>query len=277
MTDFEDILIGNIKGPDGSRFFAVTSATSSPPSGARVNDYILNTASISLTCGGASLIAGGVGRITSITPFTCQATGNIRGATGATGGQGNTGATGATGATGPQGPQGNQGIQGLKGDKGDTGSGTPGIDGNKILTDNDLTPIPTTMTNFVNSGGLVGDLYINTSTGLLYKKTAMNLWEYRSNLKIQQSELDSLGSSITNKPNIITGNLSVTANNSAFVTTQVSFNQTLPKAPRVFAQLSTLSDFPPAVWGINNSNFQLGVKGRLATNEPYAVIWMAIY
>ena len=103
------------------------------------------------------------------------------GATGATGPQGpqgkqgNTGATGATGATGPQGPKGDTGATGPKGDTGATGAtGATGQRGSRWTEGTAITGTSTTAAVFSGTGisdALVNDMYLNTSTGNVYRCT----------------------------------------------------------------------------------------------------------
>ena len=112
--------------------------------------------------------------------------GDLSGATGMTGPQG---PKGDTGATGEQGPRGEQGIQGLKGDKGDTGA--TGQRGSAWYSGTAITGTATSGTVFSGSGitsALVNDMYLNTSTGAVYKCTkagAANTatWAYAGSIK----------------------------------------------------------------------------------------------
>ena len=83
---------------------------------------------------------------------------NLRGATGAQGIQGATGATGAQGATGATGSQGLQGLAGTNGISWSTGA-----------------TVPTT-------GGVVGDLYLLTTTGDVYQRGA-SAWSLLTNIR----------------------------------------------------------------------------------------------
>jgi hypothetical protein len=106
---------------------------------------------------------------------------------GAPGPAGPTGAAGAAGATGPAGSTGPAGAQGPKGDKGDTGTaGTAGAAGpgvaaggttGQVLAKTSSTDYATgwTTSGLVLRGsvpptvdGAIGDLYLNTSSGVLY-------------------------------------------------------------------------------------------------------------
>lgn len=112
--------------------------------------------------------------------------GDLSGATGMTGPQG---PKGDTGATGEQGPRGEQGIQGVKGDKGDTGA--TGQRGSAWYSGTAITGTATSGTVFSGSGitsALVNDMYLNTSTGAVYKCTkagAANTatWAYAGSIK----------------------------------------------------------------------------------------------
>ncbi len=97
---------------------------------------------------------------TATTVWTIQC--NIKGATGATGVVGATGAVGAVGATGA---------------KGDTGAvGAVGANG---VTYDWLTGAAVPATGL----GKVGDMYINTATQDVYKKTATTVWTIQCNIK----------------------------------------------------------------------------------------------
>lgn len=127
----------------------------------------------------------------------------VQGATGATGPKGDsvtgpkgaTGATGpqgATGATGPKGATGVQGATGATGPKGATGTGgAAGADGATWHTGTGITGTSTTATIFTGSGvttAKVNDLYLNTSTGYVYKCTVAGQastakWVYLASIK----------------------------------------------------------------------------------------------
>ena len=90
---------------------------------------------------------------------------------------------GATGATGPT---------GAKGDKGDTGAaGAAGTRGSTWTTGTAITGTATSGTVFSGSGitsALVGDMYLNTSTGYVYKCTTAGAasvakWAYVGSIK----------------------------------------------------------------------------------------------
>jgi hypothetical protein len=87
----------------------------------------------------------------------------VKGDTGAVGPTGATGLTGATGPVGPTGPQGLQGVVGATGPVGATGAqgpqGTPGLDAINLLSG---TVDP------ASGVGVVGDFYVNTTTGSLF-------------------------------------------------------------------------------------------------------------
>lgn len=112
--------------------------------------------------------------------------------------KGDKGDTGAVGATGPQGPTGATGAQGPKGDTGATGAtgakgatGTTGTRGSRWNTGTAITGTSTTATVFSNSGitdALVNDMYLNTSTGAVYRCTvagaaAAAKWVYVGSIK----------------------------------------------------------------------------------------------
>ena len=114
----------------------------------------------------------------------------LKGATGPQGPKGDTGATGATGATGPQGPQGEKGPQGPQGKQGNTGAtgatgpqgpqgkqgntGPTGQRGSRWTEGTAITGTSTTAGIFSGTGiadALVNDMYLNTSTGNVYRCT----------------------------------------------------------------------------------------------------------
>lgn len=105
-----------------------------------------------------------------------------QGPIGATGATGEIGATGATGATGTQGIQGNAGATGQRGSQWFTGVGVTGTS--------------TTGTVFAASGvtsAIVGDQYINTTTGYLYTCTlagaaSVAKWAYVKPLNVGDSK-----------------------------------------------------------------------------------------
>lgn len=74
-----------------------------------------------------------------------------------------------------KGPQGAQGIQGATGAAGAAGTaGTPGTPGAKWF---DQAGAPS------NATGIVGDFYINRSSGDYYEKTGTSVWTLRGNMK----------------------------------------------------------------------------------------------
>ena len=100
----------------------------------------------------------------------------VQGLTGATGPQGPIGNTGATGPTGPQGPQGNVGPAGATGPTGPAGptgpqgpQGDPGLDAINLLSGT-VDPVSGT--------GVVGDFYVNLTTGSLFgpKAASGTIW-----------------------------------------------------------------------------------------------------
>lgn len=111
---------------------------------------------------------------------------DLSGATGMTGPQG---PKGENGATGEQGPRGEQGIQGVQGPKGDTGAA--GQRGSAWYTGTEITGTATSGTVFSGSGiasALVNDMYLNTSTGAVYKCTkagaaSVATWAYAGSIK----------------------------------------------------------------------------------------------
>ena len=73
-------------GPTGNAPFPVTANTTAAPSGARVNDLIVNAGTAAITIGNlASQAVGAVVRITQLSPLQCAAEGNIRGPQGQSG------------------------------------------------------------------------------------------------------------------------------------------------------------------------------------------------
>lgn len=116
-------------------------------------------------------------------------TGSIKGPTGATG------AKGATGATGPQGPAGAKGATGATGPQGPAGAkgatGATGTRGSQWHSGTKITGTATTGTIFSGSGvssALVNDMYLNTSTGNVYKCTTAGAatvakWAYVGNIR----------------------------------------------------------------------------------------------
>jgi hypothetical protein len=104
----------------------------------------------------------------------------ITGLTGLSGSQGIQGITGPTGLTGSQGLQGIQGVQGITGSTGLTGSqgiqGLTGPTGTNGATWYTGTTVPASGT------GVVNDLYLRTTNGDYYKKTAITTWTLQGNL-----------------------------------------------------------------------------------------------
>lgn len=135
-------------GPSGATWYNGSGA----PSGSlgAVNDLYLDTSS------------GDAYKKTGASTWTFAAT--LKGPIGQTGAQGPTGATGATGPTGAQGPTGATGPAGPTGPTGPTGPA--GANGEKWYTG---TTAPSSGT------GVDGDLYLNTTTGDVYKK-ASSVW-----------------------------------------------------------------------------------------------------
>lgn len=82
---------------------------------------------------------------------------------------------GPPGPIGPTGPTGPTGPQGTKGDTGDTGAiGPTGTAGEKWFSG---TGAPAAAT------GVLGDWYLNTTTGDVSEKTAASTWTLRGNIK----------------------------------------------------------------------------------------------
>lgn len=160
---------------------------------------------------------------------------NIKGATGAKGATGPQGPQGATGATGPQGPQ---GATGAKGDKGDTGAagaqgatGAAGTRGSRWTVGTAITGTSTTATVFSSSGitdALVNDMYLNTSTGYVYKCSvaggaAAAKWVYAGSIKGPQGAADT--SALSKSGGTMTGTLTA----KGLVLTQgVDYGDSLP-------------------------------------------------
>lgn len=99
-----------------------------------------------------------------------------KGATGATGPKGDTGATGPKGDTGATGPKGNTGATGQRGTRWNTGTAITGTNTTAAVYNTGITD------------SLVGDYYLNNSTGLFYQcTTAGNAskaqWVYKGSIK----------------------------------------------------------------------------------------------
>lgn len=101
---------------------------------------------------------------------------------------------GSKGSVGAKGDKGDTGATGAKGDKGDTGekgsTGSAGVRGSRWNTGTAITGTSTTATVFATgiTDSLVDDMYLNTSTGDVYKcTTAGNAstakWVYAGNIK----------------------------------------------------------------------------------------------
>jgi len=103
------------------------------------------------------------------------------------------------GATGDKGVKGDTGAKGDKGDKGDTGA--TGQRGSQAFMGTGITGTSTTATVFSGSGvssALVGDFYINTSTGNLYQCTVAGAasvakWVYKGALKGPKGDTGATG------------------------------------------------------------------------------------
>ena len=97
--------------------------------------------------------------------------------------------SGAQGVRGPQGPTGATGSPGAKGEKGDTGA--TGTRGSAWYTGSGITGTSTAETVFSGSGvtsALVNDMYLNPSTGNVYKCTVAGAasvakWVYTGTIK----------------------------------------------------------------------------------------------
>lgn len=131
--------------------------------------------------------------------------GTLKGQAGATGPQGPKGTTGDTGpqgpvgATGPQGPAGEKGATGAQGPTGPQGAaGTPG---SLWYHGTGITGTSTTAAAFSGSGvssARVNDLYLNTSTGNVYKCTVAGAasaakWIYLCSIKGPKGDTGAAG------------------------------------------------------------------------------------
>jgi hypothetical protein len=139
-------------------------------------------------------------------------TGNTgpQGTTGPVGPQGPIGNTGTTGAAGPQGPKGDPGTQGNPGTTGATGpagptgpTGTTGATGPAGSTGPQGNTGPTGAPGSVwwqgasapaSGTGVVGDYYLNTSTGDVFQKTTATTWVPAGNIKGPQGATGPQGS-----------------------------------------------------------------------------------
>ena len=114
------------------------------------------------------------------------ASGKLKGDKGDTGATGPKGLKGDTGATGPKGDTGATGPQGPKG-----ATGATGTRGSRWNVGTVITGTNTTATIFNGTGitdSLIGDYYLNSSTGLFYKCTVAGnastaKWVYVGNIK----------------------------------------------------------------------------------------------
>ena len=148
-----------------------------------------------------------------------------KGDTGATGPQG---PKGDTGATGPQGPKGDagaagkdgvQGATGPQGPKGDTGAtgpqgpagaaGAAGTRGSRWSTGTACTGTSTTATAFATgiTDSLVNDMYLNPSTGNIYRCTVAGnasaaKWVYAGNIKGATGAAGAAGSASITQGNV---------------------------------------------------------------------------
>jgi len=141
------------KGDDGTSVTikgSVATSSALPPTGNAEGDGYISTDTGNLWVWDGSQWID-VGKIVGPTGPT--------GPAGLTGATGPTGATGATGASGPTGPQGNTGSMGATGPTGATGAA--GIRGNGWYSG---TGVPG-----VIPGSMVGDLYLDTTSGAVYK------------------------------------------------------------------------------------------------------------
>ena len=134
------------------------------------------------------------------------------GPTGPTGAKGNTGPTGPTGATGATGPTGPTGPTGATGGTGATGP--TGVRGSRWNYGTALTGTSTSNTQFTGSGitdALVNDMYLNTSTGYVYRCTvagnATNArWIYVGSIKGATGGTGATGPTGPTGPTGATGN-----------------------------------------------------------------------
>ena len=123
-----------------------------------------------------------------------------QGIQGEAGEQGPQGIPGEKGDKGDKGDKGEQGIQGPKGDQGEQGpqgdQGPQGTRGSLIYQGTAITGTSTTATKFPSSGitaALANDVYINTSTGAMYKcvaggAAASATWAYTGNITGPQGQ-----------------------------------------------------------------------------------------
>lgn len=128
--------------------------------------------------------------------------GTLKEPTGATGPQGKTGATGPQGPVGSTGPQGPAGEKGTTGAQGPTGpQGAAGTPGSLWYHGTGITGTSTTAAAFSGSGvssARINDLYLNTSTGNVYKCTVAGAasaakWIYLCSIKGPKGDTGAAG------------------------------------------------------------------------------------
>jgi hypothetical protein len=155
-----------------------------------------------------------------------------QGPPGATGPPGPTGAAGGTGPQGPQGPIGNTGATGPQGP-----AGTPG----SVWYQGTTAPAAGT--------GVVGDWYINTTTGAYYQKTATSTWTLQGNLTGPQGPIGPTG---PQGPTGATGSGILPA------------DTTIAAATRIIANKYVATDAQPAWRVLGSGEFDWGPGGATA-------------
>ena len=128
------------------------------------------------------------------------------------------GATGSTGATGAKGDKGDTGAAGAAGAKGATGAA--GTRGSRWTVGTAITGTSTTATVFSGTGitdALVNDMYLNSSTGYVYKCTvagaaAVAKWAYAGSIKGATGATGATGAKgDTGIVNVVTGTVTTSA------------------------------------------------------------------
>ena len=146
-------------------------------------------------------------------PQGAQGSKGDTGATGPQGPKGDTGAAGkdgAQGATGPQGPKGDTGATGPQGPAGAAGAaGATGTRGSRWSTGTACTGTSTTATVFATgiADSLVNDMYLNPSTGNIYRCTVAGnastaKWVYAGNIKGATGAAGAAGSASITQGNV---------------------------------------------------------------------------
>ena len=218
--------VQGIQGPQGEKgeAFAIakTYASISAMNAAFATDGVLEGQFVMIDTGNvedednAKLYVKGASSYTYITDLSgaqgMQGPQGIQGPEGPQGPKGDQGIQGEKGEQGPQGipgekgdkgdkgDKGEQGIQGPKGDQGEQGpqgdQGPQGTRGSLIYQGTAITGTSTTATKFPSSGitaALANDVYINTSTGAMYKCVAGGVaasatWAYTGNITGPQGQ-----------------------------------------------------------------------------------------